>query len=67
MLASEISLLIFEGIKDICLDVFLNSTKMNEDDANTIDAISQIKGKLTKYSQRKPDPAKVNSPFELTF
>lgn len=33
---------------------------MNEDDANTIDAISQIKGKLTKYSQRKPDPAKVN-------
>lgn len=33
---------------------------MNEDDVNTIDAIDQIKGKLTKYSQRKPDPEKVN-------
>jgi hypothetical protein len=37
---------------------------MNEDEV-TIDAICQIKGKLLKYSQRKPDPEKVNNRFRF--
>lgn len=55
---------LFESIDDISSS---DSTKMNEDNVNTIDAISQIKGKLTKYSQRKPDPEKVNRLLKSTL